>query len=146
MKQFAVAVVVVMGLVLIGCGSNNNSSSNTVNGTWNASLMSGGNTPVFAFGTSMTENNDGSLNITNFSFTTSSPCFAAETESGSFTLGGNFNGSVSGKFGMTVQSSTPTGNTLTLSGAVSGNTITGTWTLTGSSGCTGSGSFTMTKM
>src|SRR5215471_4616996 len=108
--------------------------------------MSGGNSPVFAFGASMTANNDGSLNITNFSFTTSSPCFAAETESGSFTLGGNFNGSVSGKFGMTVQSSTPTGNTLTLSGAVSGNTITGTWTLTGSSGCTGSGSFTMTKM
>ena len=146
MKQFAVAVVVVVGLVLIGCGSNNNSSANTVNGTWNASLMSGGSTPVFAFGTSMTENNDGSLNITNFSFTTSSPCFASETESGSFTLGGNFNGNVNGKFGMTVQSSTPTGNTLTLSGAVSGNTITGTWTLTGSSGCTGSGSFTMTKM
>lgn len=47
---------------------------------------------------------------------------------------------------MTVQSSTPTGNTLTLTGAVTGNTITGTWTLTGSSGCTGSGAFTMTKM
>jgi hypothetical protein len=47
---------------------------------------------------------------------------------------------------MTVQSSTPTGNTFTLSGAVSGNTIAGTWTLTGSLGCTGSGSFTMTKM
>lgn len=42
MKQFAVGVVVVVGLVLIGCGSNNNSSANTVNGTWNASLMSGG--------------------------------------------------------------------------------------------------------
>jgi len=65
---------------------------------------------------------------------------------GSFTLGGNFNGNASGKFGMTVQSSMPTGNSLTLSGAVSGNTISGTWTLTGSSGCTGSGSFTMTKM
>ena len=146
MKQFAAAVVVAVGLVLIGCGSNNNSSSNTVNGTWNASLMSGGNTPVFAFGTSMTENNDGSLNITNFSFTTSSSCFSSETESGSFKLAGNFNGNVNGKFGMTVQSSTPTGNTLALTGAVSGNTITGTWTLTGGSGCTGSGSFTMTKM
>jgi len=146
MKQFAVAVVVAVGLALIGCGSNNNSSSNTVNGTWNATLMSGGNAPVFAFGTSMTENNDGSLMITNFSFTTSSPCFAAETESGSFILGGNFKGNVNGKFGMTVQSSTPTGNTLTLSGAVNGNTITGTWNLTGSTGCTGSGTFTMTKV
>jgi len=125
MKQFAVAVVVVVGLVLIGCGSSNNSSSNFINGNWNASLMSGGNSPVFAFGASMTANNDGSLNITNFSFTTSSPCFASETESGSFTFGGNFNGNVNGKFGTTVQSSTPTGNTLTLTGAASGNTITG---------------------
>jgi hypothetical protein len=146
MKQFAVAVVVAVGLVLIGCGSSNNSSSNTVNGTWNATLMSGGNAPVFAFGTSMTENNDGSLTITNFSFTSSSPCFASETESGSFTFGGNFNGNVNGKFGMTVQSGTPSGNLLTLTGNVNGNAIIGNWTLTGSSSCTGSGTFTMTKM
>ena len=134
-------------MVLIGCGSNNNSSANTVNGTWNANLISGGNSPVFAFGTSMTENSDGSLTITNFSFTTSSPCFTSgQTETGSFALAGNFNGNVNGKFGMTVQSGIPTGNTLILSGAVSGNTITGSWNLTGSSVCGGSGTFTMTKV
>ena len=41
----------------------------------------------------------------------------------------------------------PSGNSLKLNGTVAnGNTITGTWTLTGSSGCAGSGTFTMTKV
>jgi hypothetical protein len=47
---------------------------------------------------------------------------------------------------MNVQSGSPSGNTLALAGTTSGNTISGTWTLTGSSGCTGNGTFTMTKM
>ena len=67
-------------------------------------------------------------------------------ESGSFTLAGNFNGQLNGKFGMIVQSGTPTGNTLTLTGSAAGSTISGNWMLTGSSGCTGSGTFSMTKM
>ena len=146
MKQCLVTVLVMLGLTLIGCGSNNNSKASNVNGTWNASLMSGGAQPVFAFGTSMNVNGDGSLAITNFKFTTNSSCFASETESGSFTLSGNFNGNVNGKFGMNVQSESPSGNTLALTGTVNGNTITGNWTLTGSSSCTGSGTFTMTKM
>ena len=78
---------------------------------------------------------------------TTSPCFSSgNTESGSFTLGGDFNGNVKGQFGMTVQSGTPSGNTLALTGTVNGNTITGNWTLTGSSGCAGNGTFTMTKV
>jgi len=46
---------------------------------------------------------------------------------------------------MTVNSSSG-GNQLQLNGALHNNTINGTWTLTGStSGCTGSGTFTMNK-
>lgn len=147
MKQFAIALLLAVGLALVGCGSNNNNPAN-INGTWNASLLSNGNTTDFNFGTSLKVNTDGSLSVTNFNFTTSSSCFASgETESGSFTLSGNFNGNVNGQFGMTVQSGTPSGNTLALTGTVSnGNSITGNWTLTGSSGCTGNGTFTMTKM
>lgn len=147
MKQFAVAILFAMSLALIGCGSNS-SNANNVNGNWNASLVSGGNSPVFTFGTTMTVNNsNGSVAFANFSFTTNSSCFTSgETENGSFILSGDFNGNVNGKFGMTVQSGTPAGNTLALTGTVNGNTITGTWTLTGSSTCTGSGTFTMTKM
>jgi hypothetical protein len=51
-----------------------------------------------------------------------------------------------GSFGFSVLSGSPSGNDLTLSGTANGNTISGTWTLTGSAGCTGAGSFTMTKM
>ena len=147
MKQFAVLVLLTAGLMLAGCGSNSGANPTNINGNWNATLMGNSNTTSFAFGTSLAVNSDGSVSVNNFNFTTSSPCFArGETESGSFTLGGNFNGQVNGSFGMTVQSASPSGNTLKLNGTVAnGNTINGTWILTGSTGCTGSGSFTMTK-
>jgi hypothetical protein len=146
MKYFALLAILVVGLALTGCGSNDNSKASNVDGTWNASLVSSGDTPVLTFGTSITSNGDGSLTITSFSFTDNTSCFSSETESGSFTLSGNVSGNVSGKFGMNVQSVTPSGNTLALTGTVNGNTISGNWTLTGSSGCTGSGTFTMNKM
>lgn len=146
MKQFAVALLLLAGLALLGCGNNMNPA--TINGSWNATLMSSGsNNPIFTFGTSLMVNGDGSLSITNFSFNTSSPCFVSgETESGSFTLSGNFNGQVNGTFGFTVKSGSPAGNTLTLTGTASGNTVSGTWILVGGTGCTGNGTFTMTRM
>jgi hypothetical protein len=146
MKQLAVRLLVLVGLVLTGCGSNNTNPSD-LNGTWNATLMGINNSTVLAFGTSLQVNNNGSVSVLNFEFTTNSPCFLmGETATGSFTLAGNSNGQVNGKFGMIVQSGTPSGNTLTLSGTAAGNAISGTWSLTGSPGCTGSGTFTMTKM
>ena len=146
MKWLPVTFVVFITLALIGCGSSSSNSSN-IDGNWNATLISGGNQTVFTFGTSLKVNGDGSLSVSNFSFTTNSPCFVSdETESGSFTLSGNFNGMVNGKFGFTVQSGSPAGNTLALSGTANGNTISGTWTLTGTGACTGNGTFTMTKV
>ena len=147
MKQFALAALLIASVTLIDCGSNSNNPAN-INGSWNATLMSNGNgTPVFTFGTSLKVNGDGSLSVSNFTFTTNSPCFVSgETESGSFTLSGNFNGQVKGSFGFSVLSGSPSGNTLALSGTANGNTISGTWSLTGSGGCTGSGNFSMTKM
>jgi len=145
MRQFAVALLVAVGLVLAGCGSNHNASN--INGTWNATLLSNGNSTNFNFGTSLTANGNGGVTVVNFSFTTNSPCFAnSETETGSFTLSGNFNGQVNGTFGMTIQSSGSAQNTLVLNGTAAGNTISGRWTLVGSAGCTGSGTFVMTKM
>jgi hypothetical protein len=147
MKHLCLAALLLMSLAFVGCGSNSSTNPANINGTWNATLLSSGNTTEFAFGTSLVVNSDGSLSVSNFNFTTNSSCFGSgETETGSFSLTGNSNGQVSGKFGMNVQSGSPSGNTLTLSGTTAGNTITGTWTLTGSSGCTGSGNFTMTKM
>ena len=146
MKQFAAVLVLAVCLIAAGCGSSSSNPAN-INGTWNASLTDSGNNTVFNFGTSLVVNGDGSLSVTNFSFSTNSPCFVSgETESGSFVVSGNFNGKVNGTFNFAVQSGSPAGNTLKLSGMASGNTISGTWQLTGGTGCTGSGNFTMTRM
>jgi hypothetical protein len=71
---------------------------------------------------------------------------SGETHTGTIALSGDFNGNVTGLFGLTIQSGSPGGNTLTLSGNVKNNLITGTWTLAGiSSGCTGAGNFTISR-
>jgi hypothetical protein len=140
MKKLAVAMLLVAGLTLAGCGS---SHPTNINGNWTATLTGSQN---LTFTTSLVENSDGTLSISKFSFSTNSSCFVSgETETGTFAFSGNLNGNVTGKFGMIVQSGTPSGNVLTLTGNANGNTITGTWTLTGGTGCTGSGNFTMTK-
>jgi hypothetical protein len=143
MKKLAVAWLVAVVLTLVGCGTNNHQQGN-INGTWTAVLTGDEN---FTFGTSFVVNNDGTLSVSQFSFSTGGSCFVSgETESGSFALTGDFNGNVTGQFGFKVMSGSPSGNTLTLTGTVNGNTIQGNWSLTGGSGCTGSGTFNMTKM
>jgi hypothetical protein len=146
MKHFALAALLAIALVLVGCGANNSSNPANINGTWNATLLDTNNTTLFSFGTSLVVNGNGSLTISNFQFNSNSPCFVSgETASGSFTLMGNFNGQVNGQLGFTVHSGSPSGNVLTLSGAANGNNVSGTWTLTGGTGCTGNGSFRMVR-
>ena len=142
MKRLSVAWLVAVVLALVGCGSNG--SKGNINGTWTA-ILSDTN---FSFGTSVVVNNDGTLSVSQFNFSTNGPCFVSgETESGSFALTGDFNGNVTGQFNLKVVSGSPSGNTLTLTGTANGNTIAGTWSLTGGNptGCSGSGTFTMTK-
>lgn len=147
MKWSAAALVLFVGMTLIGCGSNSSNLTNSnINGTWKAELVNGGSATVFYFGTSLLVNPDGSLSVSNFQFTTNWPCFVSgETESGSFKLNGDFHGTVNGKLDFTVRSGSPSGNTLAMSGTANGNTISGTWTLTGGGDCNGNGSFIMTK-
>jgi hypothetical protein len=130
----------------LGCSTTGSKTSN-INGNWTASLIDTHGNQVLAFNTTITESSNSSLSISHFSFSTNSECFVSgETESGTFALSGDFNGNVTGKFGMNVVSGSPGGNNLTLTGTVNGNTITGTWSLTGSPTCTGNGTFTMTRM
>jgi hypothetical protein len=139
MKKLAVAGLVAVVLTLVGCGWHNHGNGN-INGTWTAILSDSD----FSFGTSVVVNGDGTLSVDQFSFSTNGPCFVSgETESGSFAFTGDFNGHVTGQFDFKVVSGSPSGNTLKLMGTVNGNAITGTWTLTGGTGCTGSGNFTM---
>ncbi|MGH9513220.1 MAG: hypothetical protein ACRD2U_13895 [Terriglobales bacterium] len=148
MKAVGISLVLLLGLMLGGCGNSNNSGN--INGNWTASLTDPTNNtgPVFAFTTSFTQMSGSSVSVTNFKFTSENDsCFGtAGTATGTFTLAGDFNGNVTGSFSMTIQSASPTGNTLTLSnGAVTNGTVIGTWTLTGP-GCSGSGAFTLNKM
>ena len=151
MRQIAVAVLLTLGLMLSACGGGSNSdNSGNVSGNWMATLTNPSGTPAFAFTTSFSQNSGSStVNVTNLTFTTATPCFNSPTsETGSFMLSGNFNGNVTGGFGMSISTMVPASQTvLTLQGNVNNNTISGTWTLTGvQSGCTGSGTFTLTKM
>jgi hypothetical protein len=148
MKKIGTAILMVALFAIAGCGSGSNSGN--VNGNWSAVLTDANNNQAFTFTTSLVATNNGSsLTVSNFTFTTNSSCFVSgETESASFSLTGNFNGNVTGAFQLNVISGTPAGNTLTLTGTVTGNKTVGTWVLSaGSTGCaSGGGTFTMTKI
>ena len=147
MKTPGTIFVMGIALVLAGCGTTSN--SNLINGNWTAALLnsSSGGSPIFNFTTTLTQSSGSSVSVTNLNFTTSSPCFASgSTATGGFTLSGNLNGVTSGGFQMNIQSTGSSNNLLTLIGTVSNNTISGNWTLSGTtSGCSGSGQFTMNK-
>src|SRR6267154_2062970 len=149
-KPIWVIVLLALGMTMVGCSSNNGSSSTNVNGNWSASLTDSQSGPVvYAFSTTLTETSGGSVSISNFSFTSTGTCFVEgqTTETSNFTLSGDFNGNVKGTFGMTISSTTSGGPQLTLQGGVGpNNTITGTWSLSGSTACSGSGNFTFTRM
>jgi outer membrane lipopolysaccharide assembly protein LptE/RlpB len=147
MKTLGTIFVLGIALVLAGCGSNSN--NDVINGNWTAALMnsSSGGSPVFDFTATFIQSSGSNVSVTNLNFTTSSPCFASgSTATGGFTLSGNLNGVTSGGFQMNIQSTGSSNNLLTLIGTVSNNTISGNWTLSGTtSGCSGAGAFTMNK-
>jgi len=148
--KIGMVAMLALGMTLAGCGYGSHNGNGNVNGNWTATLISPpGGTPVFAFSTMVTQGSGGTLTFTNFTFTTAGTCFATGpfSETGSVSLSGNYNGNVTGSFATTISTMFPvaTNNTLALMGTVNGNTIAGTWTLTGDTGCSGSGTFTATR-
>jgi hypothetical protein len=111
-------------------------------------LTNADGSPAFAFTTSFTQSSGSDLTITNFNFSTSGSCFGSDpvTETGSFGLSGNFNGNVSGAFGMTIAATNNPADVLTLQGTVTNGKITGKWTLVGSASCSGNGDFSINRM
>lgn len=148
-KSIVVVSLLMLALAMAGCGSSSSSSTN-VNGNWSASVM---NTPsgptIYTFKTTLTETSGGGVSVSSFTLNSANgSCFTgATTETGSFTLGGNFSGNVTGTFGMTITAQDTGGqNVLMLQGGVGpNNTITGNWSVTGTSACVGQGTFTMNK-
>jgi hypothetical protein len=149
MRRLGIVLLTAFALFLVGCGGENSTpGSGNINGNWTATLNDSGSSPAFTFTTSFHQGGGTDVTVSNFTFTTSSPCFVSGgTETASFMLSGNFSGNVTGSFELNIQSETPSGNTLTLQGTVNNNTISGTWSLSGTtSGCTGNGNFTLTRM
>jgi hypothetical protein len=153
-----VAILLLIALMLNGCGGNSTTTVQAAaGGSWQAEML-GGSGPAsgFSFITQFTVGSGGSLSISSFQFLTAGACFPTTggTESGSMNLTINSStNAVTGTFSFTVLSG---GNTLTLNGAVTGTesgttltggSITGTWTLAGGTGCNAptGGSFTMTQ-
>jgi len=168
MKQ-GVILLLLMTLLLGGCGSTPTSVQSGAGGIWLAELTGGsGEASGFSFITQFTLNGDGTLSIDSFQFLTydansSANCFSSingPNVSGSIPLTVQSNDAVTGTITYTVQSG---GNTLTLNGIVNGTasqsgsgtnvtytltsaTITGNWSLKGSGGCNATGgSFSMTQ-
>jgi hypothetical protein len=149
LKSIGMMGLLTLALAMAGCGSSSNSSTN-VNGNWSASLTNSPSGPtVYTFSTMLTETSGGGVSVSSFTINNANgSCFTGTTtETGSFTLGGNFSGSVTGTFGMTITAQDTGGqNVLTLQGGVGpNNTITGSWSVTGTSACVGQGTFTMNR-
>jgi hypothetical protein len=154
-----VAILLLVALMLNGCNGNSTTTvQGAAGGIWQAQMLGGnGLSSGFSFVTQFTVNGDGSLSISNFQFLTQGTCFPVSggTTSGSMilTINTGTNG-VTGTLSYVVVSG---GNTLTLTGNVtgtengttlSGTSIIGSWALAGSGtgGCNNAnGSFTMTQ-
>ncbi len=165
MKQ--VVFLLLLAMMLNGCSGSTPAAQVSSAATWQAALSGGeGAASGLSFNTQFTINSNGSLNFSSFqllNYNSSTSCFAQSGEalSGAIT---NFNvnintDQVTGDVSITVQDNS---NTLTLTGTLTGTesgtvvgtnntgtftsaTVTGSWTLTGGTGCTGTdGSFTMT--
>jgi hypothetical protein len=173
MNALRVTLLFMLALLLVACGgmgmgntaSTNLNAANSMNGNWTATMMTQTGTQMMAFTSALSQNSSNVVTATNLQFTTPTPCFASGTSgSGAVMLSSGMNGSMTGSFGMTIQSGMMDGqsgsmgmqmgmmatgnNVLTLQGSMSNmNTVSGTWTMSGvMSGCSGSGSFTMTRM
>jgi len=152
-----VALVLLLALTLNGCGSSTTTTQTAASGIWKAELLGGsGEASGLSFTTQFTVNSDGSLSITYFQLLTTGTCYPTSggTESGSMDLSENTTTLVvTGTFSYSVLAQ---GNTLTLTGTVtgtesgttlSGGSVTGTWTSAGSTACTANnGTFTMTQI
>jgi hypothetical protein len=158
MKQVAVLLLITLALSSCSTPTVSQQAQTAAGGTWSAEMLGGsGKASGFSFITEFTLSTDGILTLSYFQFLTTNSCFPVDggTQAGQMSL--NVNEStdqVTGTFKYTVTSS---GNTLTLNGNVtgtevngvpplSGGSITGTWNLTGGTGCNdSSGTFTMTQ-
>ena len=137
-------------MMLASCGTTTPSA---LNGTWAANLQASNGSDVFGFTSNLMQTKGTSVAVSNFAlgFPNGSPnsCLSGQTsENATFSSTGNSNGVQTGQFAMTITDAQ--GNVLTIQGNLMSNStnesITGGWTLTGSSGCNTNGTFSMNPL
>ena len=167
MKKLAILMLLALELTVCSCGTSSPSTvvNTSTSGNWEVQLTGGtAEASKLNFVASFSVTNSGPLDITGFSFFNAGACFAnglnASTETGSATLVTGSTNQVTGTLSFTVTSITPAGNTLALTGNLTGTSngtttttgtlsngvVSGTWQLTGGAGnssCAGQGTFVM---
>ena len=138
--------VALLAFFLVSCGSS--PAPRKIDGFWTAALQYPDSTPAYTFMATLTQSTGSTVSVSSFGFTSAAPCFTTPLgQTATFTATGHSGGYETGPFGMNVSTSfgTQVENVLTLSGTRSSDgKISGTWTLPGLSGCSGSGTYTMT--
>jgi hypothetical protein len=144
MKHFKILVLISFLCTFAACGG---SSSANINGTYLGTLRNPDNSVAGGLNAQLTQSSGSSVTLSNFSLSLSS-CFASTTTaSATFTRTAEKNGIEMGTLSMTVSSTSVPGigaNVMTIN-ASRGNegNFSGSWSLTGSSGCSGGGPFTL---
>jgi hypothetical protein len=121
MKKLAIIVLLALATLLANCGSRTVAQQNLTGtgGNWEAEFTGGtGDAALLAFTTQFNTGYGGTttFNIYYFSFINTNPCFTAVAgETGSATLSTSGSDQVTGSLTYTVNSSTPSGITLSLS-------------------------------
>ena len=145
MNRVGVIFLILLGSLLVGCGSTR--APKVIDGTWNANLQNPDNTPAYTFSSTLNQGSGSTVTVINFVFTASAPCFSSSTgQTATFSATGHAGGYQTGPFTMRISTALGVAveNVLTLNGTRNADgRISGTWTLTGASGCSGSGKYMM---
>jgi len=138
--------LVLLSCFLAACGSS--TPAKKIDGIWNANLQNPDSSVAYTFMATLTQSTGSNVDVSGFVFTATAPCFTDPMgQTATFNATGHSGGYETGPFGMSVATArgTMVENTLTLTGTRNNDgKISGTWTLTGLSGCSGGGSYTMT--
>lgn len=143
------ALLLALLALCAACASNDNPNHNVnVSGNWSVALLDANGNQQFSFTTALVQQSNNGISAESLTFTTNSACFVdGGTETGALSLNGNTSGVTSAGLQLNITSTgSSAGNTLTLNGTYQDNQVTGNWTLNGGVGCTGNGTFSMTRV
>ena len=145
MKLARLAFLFLLASILMSCGSS--PKPQAIDGAWRANLQDANSSTAYTFTVVFSQSAAASLDILDFHFVPSALCFPSSTgQSATFSATGHSKGFETGPFTMNVSTAfgTMTENVLALNGTRnSDGTISGTWTLTGQTGCSGGGNYSM---